>query len=243
MVGDAALNKEKMFKQNLRWKYSFLSLSAIVIAITSLAFFTHDQAWLFLGFAGTALSIVLSVIAIVITLVDVAGQKQQVVDITNSATELKEIVEQLKLENKDYKNAMDSLINDNMQSQFSSFEKRVSLVIDQLPDEQRNEVKEEIDNFANNIKKYNKKSISQFNNFSVFVPISHEINIDDLSHLHNTLINMGINVKTFVETSKKNIKGIEVFFSLNENIKSEKKLEEYFKQELIIKNLTEKILG
>lgn len=237
------MNKEKMFKQNLRWKYSFLSLSAIVIAITSLAFFTYDQAWLFLGFAGTALSIVLSVIAIVITLVDVAGQKQQVVDITNSATELKEIVEQLKLENKDYKNAMDSLINDNMQSQFSSFEKRVSLVIDQLPDEQRNEVKEEIDNFANNIKKYNKKSILQSNNFSVFVPISHEININDISHLQNTLISMGINVKNVVETSRKNSKGIEVFFSLNENIKSEKKLDEHFKQEFIISHWANKILG
>lgn len=232
-----------MFKQNLRWKYSFLSLSAIVIAITSLAFFTHDQAWLFLGFAGTALSIVLSVIAIVITLVDVAGQKQQVVDITNSATELKEIVEQLKLENKDYKNAMDSLINDNMHSQFSSFVKEISLVIDKLPDEQRNEVKEEIDKFANNIKKYNKKSILQSNNFSVFVPISNKINVNDVNNLYNTLINMNIDVKDIINTNENNKKGVEVLFSLNDNLKSDDKLEEYFKQELTIKNLTENILG
>lgn len=237
------MNKEKMFKQNLRWKYSFLSLSAIVIAITSLAFFTHDQAWLFLGFAGTALSIVLSVIAIVITLVDVAGQKQQVVDITNSATELKEIVEQLKLENKDYKNAMDSLINDNMQSQFSSFVKEISLVIDKLPDEQRNEVKEEIDKFANNIKKYNKKSILQSNNFSVFVPISNKINVNDVSNLYNTLINMGIDVKDIINTNENNKKGVEVLFSLNDNLKSDDKLEKYFKQELTIKHLTKKKLG
>lgn len=237
------MNKEKMFKQNLRWKYSFLSLSAIVIAITSLAFFTHDQAWLFLGFAGTALSIVLSVIAIVITLVDVAGQKQQVVDITNSATELKEIVEQLKLENKDYKNTMDSLINDNMQSLFSSFVKEISLVIDKLPDEQRNEVKEEIDKFANNIKKYNKKSILQSNNFSVFVPISNKINVNDVNNLYNTLINMNIDVKDIINTNENNKKGVEVLFSLNDNLKSDDKLEEYFKQELTIKNLTENILG
>ncbi|MGW7907344.1 hypothetical protein ACWEXP_06275 [Staphylococcus pseudoxylosus] len=51
-----------------------------------------DKAWLFLSFTGTALSIVLSIIAILITLVDVAGQRQQILDVSESAKILKKSV-------------------------------------------------------------------------------------------------------------------------------------------------------
>lgn len=75
----------------------------IILAVTA---FLKDTAWLFLGFAGTALSLVLSVIAIVITLVDVAGQKHQVADISESAKKLRTILEEQKKENKDLKNEL-----------------------------------------------------------------------------------------------------------------------------------------
>lgn len=224
------------------YKSGYIIMAISLLILISYVCYTQDTAWVFLGFAGTALSLVLSVLAILVTLWDVAGQKQQVVDITNSAIELKEIVEQLKLENKDYKNAMDSLINDNMQSQFSSFEKRISLVIDQLPDEKKNEVKDEIDNLAKSINKY-RNSILQYDNFDVFIPIPHEINVNDVSHLYNTLTSRGIDVKDIINVNRNNKKGVEVLFSLSGDLKTENKLNEYYKQELEIRRLTKKILG
>ena len=62
-----------------------------------------------LSFAGTAISIVLSVIAILITLIDVAGQRQQISDISESAKALAKSSETLKQSIKDYQNDKDEI--------------------------------------------------------------------------------------------------------------------------------------
>lgn len=103
------MNKEMKELKNKTWLIaSLIFLGVLVLIIFAATAYLKDTAWLFLGFAGTALSLVLSVIAIVITLVDVAGQKQQVADISESAKKLRTILEQQKQENKDLK---DELIN------------------------------------------------------------------------------------------------------------------------------------
>lgn len=103
------MNKEMKELKHKTWLIaSLIFLGVLVLIIFAATAYLKDTAWLFLGFAGTALSLVLSVIAIVITLVDVAGQKQQVADISESAKKLSTILEQQKQENKDLK---DELIN------------------------------------------------------------------------------------------------------------------------------------
>ncbi len=67
-------------------------LSLLLIGVISINYYQMDKAWLFLSFTGTALSIVLSIIAILITLVDVAGQRQQILDVSESAKILKKSV-------------------------------------------------------------------------------------------------------------------------------------------------------
>lgn len=51
--------------------------------------YQKDNAWLFIGFAGTTLSVVLSILAIFITFIDIAGQQKKLSDITDTANELK----------------------------------------------------------------------------------------------------------------------------------------------------------
>lgn len=107
------MNEEtKQVKQKTWLIASLIFLSALVLILFTITAYLKDTAWLFLGFAGTALSIVLSVIAIVITLVDVAGQKQQVADINESAKKLRTILEQLKLENNELKNDLINHLNE-----------------------------------------------------------------------------------------------------------------------------------
>lgn len=89
---------EKDFKRiKLHFKYVGIIFILFTTLILSYVFFDKNGAWQFLSFAGVSLSIVLSVIAILITLIDVAGQKQQVNEIFKSSEELKETISKQKL--------------------------------------------------------------------------------------------------------------------------------------------------
>ncbi|QDX01142.1 hypothetical protein DWB90_08830 [Staphylococcus chromogenes] len=84
------MNKRiKKAKKEVWMISAIIMLTIIIIGLISLSSFLKETAWIYLGFAGTTASLVLSVLAIIITLVDVAGQKQQVYDISNSARQLK----------------------------------------------------------------------------------------------------------------------------------------------------------
>lgn len=86
-------------------------LTIIIIGLISLSSFLKETAWIYLGFAGTTASLVLSVLAIIITLVDVAGQKQQVYDISNSARQLKKLIAKQRKENKNLKEEIQGRLN------------------------------------------------------------------------------------------------------------------------------------
>lgn len=87
------MEKLKRQKQTIWLTATIIMLSLLLIGVISINYYHMDKAWLFLGFTGTVLSIVLSIIAILITLVDVAGQRQQILDISESAKILKKSVE------------------------------------------------------------------------------------------------------------------------------------------------------
>lgn len=76
----------------LHFIYVSIILSLLILILVSCIFYGIEVSWQFLSFAGVALSLVLSVIAILITLIDVAGQKQQVYEIFKSSEELKESI-------------------------------------------------------------------------------------------------------------------------------------------------------
>ncbi|AKC76365.1 hypothetical protein AB6G96_07750 [Staphylococcus haemolyticus] len=99
-------NDKEIRYQKLKSRFFYISiiLGLIIISLVTLFFYRDDNAWLFLSFAGTAISIVLSVIAILITLIDVAGQRQQIADISESAKTLSRSTETLKKSIEDYQN-------------------------------------------------------------------------------------------------------------------------------------------
>lgn len=74
---------------SLHFKYVSIILVMVIIAITSIAVAQNTKAWLFIGYAGTVLSVVLSVIAIFITFIDIAGQEKKLSEITKTSNELK----------------------------------------------------------------------------------------------------------------------------------------------------------
>lgn len=87
------LKEEEIKRVKLHFKYTASILFGISILIVALVFYDKDVASTYLTYAGTTLSIVLSVIAILITLIDVAGQKKQVYEIYNTSEELKSLIE------------------------------------------------------------------------------------------------------------------------------------------------------
>ena len=105
------LDELKLWKANVFWKYSLILTGIVIIFIITYIFFEDSTVGSYLGFAGTILSIVLSVMAILITLIDVAGQKGQVLEISRSADKLRKITnKQNQLYEENYEK-FNSLIN------------------------------------------------------------------------------------------------------------------------------------
>lgn len=133
------MDKNEYFKQEKKiiWLTSSLILISIIgIAIFCLFIFKMDSAWLFLSFTGTSLTLVLSVIAIVITLVDVAGQKHQVADIAESAKKLKAILEEQKIENKNLKEEMLNRLNSEDINDLTDMKKSLKEIYDFIQNEE-----------------------------------------------------------------------------------------------------------
>lgn len=106
------MDTNKKAEKTIVWlSATLIMISILAISVLCLFFYEMDSAWLFLSFTGTSLTLVLSVIAIVITLVDVAGQKHQVAEIAESAKKLKTILEEQKVENKNLKEEMLNRLN------------------------------------------------------------------------------------------------------------------------------------
>lgn len=187
--------EQKNFKNNLRWKYSFMALSALMIMLISFICFTKEDAWLFLGFSGTALSIVLSVIAILITLIDVAGQKQQVVDITNSAKELREVLEMNKQLNEEYVGSLEKLIKENSREQIIELTELINKLPDKINEESSNDDLQEL---SKNVAEA-KKKINDINQSSAVIDIDNLIKAYNFNHSieipKNNYIDSNLNIK------------------------------------------------
>ncbi|MGM8213555.1 hypothetical protein ACLIBH_12330 [Virgibacillus sp. W0430] len=86
--------------------YIMIILSMIIIFLLAVDYWDLDNAGMILNNIATATSIVLAVLAIIITLVDVAGQKEGVSDLKEAVREVKDTLETAKQINIDNKNEM-----------------------------------------------------------------------------------------------------------------------------------------
>lgn len=207
------MDKEmKQVKQKTWLIASLIFLSALVLILFALTAYLKDTAWLFLGFAGTALSIVLSVIAIVITLVDVAGQKQQVADITESAKKLRKILEQLKLENNELKNDLINHLNEESIGDLSDIQDYLMEISDKIQENNEELALSRLGDFStelqNRIDKFKERDAYRQTTFDFDIEdfdiktfkIRKNIKVKDLMSLENEIKSRGINIiKLWVE--------------------------------------------
>lgn len=93
-------DKKETFKKGYINKYHLIYpliiMSIIIILLTSFVFKSSDYAGSMLSFAATLSSVLLAVVAIIITLIDATGQRDNVYEVKNSVEELKEITEGFK---------------------------------------------------------------------------------------------------------------------------------------------------
>lgn len=157
----------KYQKVKLRFLYVSIILILIIISLISLFFYRSVNAWLFLSFAGTAISIVLSVIAILITLIDVAGQRQQIADISESAKTLSESTETLKQSIKDYQKDKDKIrqiIEESIDSKLVDYTNNVANSLDSLKNNvgDNKELEKEIQNIKDSLRSNVEKDRNNF---------------------------------------------------------------------------------
>ncbi|WP_068791851.1 hypothetical protein [Brevibacillus laterosporus] len=86
-------NFKKFITANVVWLC--ILFIAIIIFVITLALGDSSRAGENLSFASTMVSIVLAVIAIVITLIDVAGQRKNIIDLSETAIDLKQSIENI----------------------------------------------------------------------------------------------------------------------------------------------------
>lgn len=73
----------------LHFIYMTIILTLVIIVLISIISYQKDTAWLLIGFIGTGVSLVLSVLAIFVTFIDMTGQQKKLSDVTETANELK----------------------------------------------------------------------------------------------------------------------------------------------------------
>lgn len=112
------MEEGKKKERNLHFIYVSIILGTIILCLLAAIFFKYESAWQYLSFVGVALSLVLAIIAILITLIDVAGQKQQVFNISKSSEEMKKIVE----EQQDYLIKLKTSLDKQLDSMYKSKE-------------------------------------------------------------------------------------------------------------------------
>lgn len=115
MLSERNLEKEKL---KLHFMYVVIILVLVNVMVGAFLLFGKKNALAHLSSAGTLLSIVLAIVAILITLWDVAGQKSNVLDVKNSVEDLKgvtgeitDIIRQFEKTNGERESELITLIN------------------------------------------------------------------------------------------------------------------------------------
>ncbi|MED3945336.1 hypothetical protein [Priestia aryabhattai] len=130
-MNERNLEKEKL---KLHFMYVVIILVLVNVMVGAFLLFGKKNALAHLSSAGTLLSIVLAIVAILITLWDVAGQKSNVLDVKNSVEDLKgvtgeitDIIEQFEKTNRERESELITLMN-----KFGENYKENSSILDSL---------------------------------------------------------------------------------------------------------------
>lgn len=100
-------NDKELKGKNLHFIYVTIILGLTIIMMLCSIYYQNDSSWLFLSFAGTAISVVLSVLAIFVTFIDLAGQQQKLSDITKTSNELQFTLNQFITESQKFYDRME----------------------------------------------------------------------------------------------------------------------------------------
>ncbi|MFC2948132.1 hypothetical protein [Virgibacillus sediminis] len=145
--------------------YYLLGIAAIIITLlTSFIFKSSEYAGSMLAFAATLSSVLLAVIAIIITLIDVSGQKQNVYDMKKEIEKLSEIVNKSSSFSKELEMGL-TKIEKRYQENTDLLSSLYKLVEDSKLDDKPEEFYEKAKKlFSNNIDSYNRlKNSEEFN--------------------------------------------------------------------------------
>ncbi|MEB8175828.1 hypothetical protein NGH63_04990 [Staphylococcus xylosus] len=151
------MKKLKRQKKTIWLTATIIMLSLLLIGVISINYYQMDKAWLFLSFKGTALSIVLSIIAILITLVDVAGQRQQILDVSESAKILKKSVKKQQKEhihiNETVQNVIDEMLKAHLQIIEDKNRELFNDIVDHsvLKNEEKESIKHDVQNQSSKV--------------------------------------------------------------------------------------------
>ncbi|MEB6289378.1 hypothetical protein NGC65_00790 [Staphylococcus xylosus] len=151
------MKKLKRQKKTIWLTATIIMLSLLLIGVISINYYQMDKAWLFLSFTGTALSIVLSIIAILITLVDVAGQRQQILDVSESAKILKKSVKKQQKEhihiNETVQNVIDEMLKAHLQIIEDKNRELFNDIVDHsvLKNEEKESIKHDVQNQSSKV--------------------------------------------------------------------------------------------
>ncbi|MEN3090560.1 MAG: hypothetical protein ABC378_12210 [Staphylococcus pseudoxylosus] len=151
------MKKLKRQKKTICLTATIIMLSLLLIGVISINYYQMDKAWLFLSFTGTALSIVLSIIAILITLVDVAGQRQQILDVSESAKILKKSVKKQQKEhihiNETVQNVIDEMLKVHLQIIEDKNRELFNDIVDHsvLKNEEKESIKKDVQNQSSKV--------------------------------------------------------------------------------------------
>ena len=172
---------EKYYKLKLHFVYCLTIAVSVIAFLLALMFYSSVKAGEMLAFAGTITSIILAVLAIMITLLDVAGQKNSVYEVKTSTEELREISTEIKVMIENF-NAQSRVYYENIENSIGSIDGVVKSLTDlKGTDKDADLDVEELVKELNRTKeKLNNISMERSNNY-----ISTQYLIDNKNHILN----------------------------------------------------------
>lgn len=191
-----AIKDLKLWKANIFWKYSVILCCIIISFIFALIWAGDESVGTYIGFSGTILSIVLSVIAILITLIDVAGQKGQVLEISESAKKLRELLNEQKVDYQNMNTELNILIKEDLievlKNNLESTKKFTEEVRKNFIQEEKKEAFEKLaDKYYNNINiKYSNLMGDMDSTFTMY--LDYDLNYKEMNDMERNLRKQGL---------------------------------------------------
>ncbi|RTQ92957.1 hypothetical protein [Lysinibacillus telephonicus] len=212
-------NKQRKQVDSIHLLYVSIIFGGIIVLLLAFIFNKSNYAGELLNFAATLSSILLAVIAIVITLIDVAGQRNNIFDVKNSVENLKEVSKEIESMVKSFNEQNEDNTKNllaNIQK-FAQQQDEIKVVVDglmqkieNLPSDNKDikEIKEEANKVKTVIEKQNYKgeNIVPFSDVKFSGNWQNKVSLSDLnvSEILSTIEVPSIKAESIKITNNKN---------------------------------------